>query len=286
MRSKLFVPGSKPELFAKALASQAEAISIDLEDSVVPGRKADARQAVREFLCSPLALSTTKVLIVRTNAPNTADFLADVAAVVCGGLAMLNLPKCESADEVRRAIAHIGDAEKANGLTGTLDILVNIETPTALRCAVQLATADTRIVGLQLGYADLFEEHGIARNDRDNVHAAMFAVRMAAAEAGVFAYDGAFTNIADLAGFQAEAEMSQRLGFIGKSCVHPSQVQPANDVFRPSEDEIARARRVIDAAAKAEAAGIGALLLDGRMIDAPFVRSAKAVLKVAERLKP
>jgi len=76
------------------------------------------------------------------------------------------------------------------------------------------------------------------------------------------------------------------LGFIGKSCVHPSQVQPANDVFRPSEDEIARARRVIDAAAKAEAAGIGALLLDGRMIDAPFVRSAKAVLKVAERLKP
>ena len=82
MRSKLFVPGSKPELFAKALASQAEAISIDLEDSVIPSRKEEARQAVRLFLCSPPALSTSKVLIVRTNAPTTADFLADVAAVV------------------------------------------------------------------------------------------------------------------------------------------------------------------------------------------------------------
>ena len=286
MRSKLFVPGSKPELFAKALASQAEAISIDLEDSVVPSRKEEARQAVRQFLCSPPALSTSKVLIVRTNAPNTAEFLADVAVVACGGLAMLNLPKCESADEVRRAIAHIDEAAKANGLCELLDILVNIETPTALRCAVQLATADTRVVGLQLGYADLFEEHGIARNDHYNVHAAMFAVRMAAAEAGVFAYDGAFTNIADLAGFRAEAEMARRLGFIGKSCVHPSQVQPGNDVFRPSEEEIAHARRVVDAAAKAAADGVGALLLDGRMIDAPFVLSAKAVLKVAERLNP
>lgn len=103
MRSKLFVPGSRPELFAKALASAADAISIDLEDSVVESRKAEARATVREFLLSAEARSTSKVIIVRVNALNTPHFEADVIAITQPGLALLNLPKPESADDVLAA---------------------------------------------------------------------------------------------------------------------------------------------------------------------------------------
>jgi citrate lyase subunit beta/citryl-CoA lyase len=165
-----------------------------------------------------------------------------------------------------------------------LGLLLNIETPTALRTAHALAAADPRVAGLQLGLGDLFEPLGIARNDASAVRQAMFAVRMAAGEAGVFAYDAAFADIQNQAGFSAEAQQARQLGFIGKSCIHPSQVALANAVFRPDDAEIAHALRVVEAARKADAQGVGAYVVDGKMVDAPFVRRAEAVLATARRL--
>ena len=112
----------------------------------------------------------------------------------------------------------------------------------------------------------------------------MFAMRLAAGEAGVFAYDSAFADVKDAEGYVAEAEMARRLGYLGKSCIHPSQVALAHQVFRPSEADIARALRVVEAAREAQARGVGAYLVDGRMVDAPFVRSAEAILADAKRL--
>jgi len=282
MRSKLFVPGSRPELFAKALAGDADALSFDLEDAVAEERKAAARAAVADFIAGAQA-QTAKLFIVRTNAPDSPHFAADLAAVVRPGVSLLNLPKVESPQAVRDAVAAIETAERANGVAQPIGLLVNIETPRALAAAASIAAAHPRVAGLQLGLGDLFESDGIDRADPRNVHAAMFALRMAAAQAGVFAMDGAFAALDDDAGFREEARMARRLGFVGKSCIHPRQVGLANAVFTPSEAELAAARRIVAAAQAADAQARGAFAVDGRMIDPPFLKRAQALLAAARR---
>jgi len=281
MRSKLFVPGSRPELFMKALQGQADAISIDLEDAVAEERKDEARTLVARFLQSPEALASAKVIIVRVNAIGSRHFEADVMAVTRGALGLLNLPKAESAADIAACCAMLERAEAANGVSRPIRILANIESPAGLRLAHEIASADPRVAGLQLGFADLFEAHGIARRAPDNVHAAMFALRMAAAEAGVFAYDGAFPDIRDSAGYLAEARMARQLGFWGKSCIHPSQVALANQAFGPDAAELEHAHRVVAAAREAEAQGRAAFTVDGKMVDVPFIRRAQAVVASA-----
>jgi citrate lyase subunit beta/citryl-CoA lyase len=274
MRSKLFVPASRVELFAKALAGPADAISVDLEDAVAEERKAEARSAAGEFLRSAALAQSGKLAIVRVNPQGGAHFDADLRAVVCTGLAFVNLPKCESADAVRAAALAIERAAAANDVREHIGILANIETPAGLRAAAAIAGAHPAVSGLQIGYLDLFEPLGAERRDPSNVHAVMFAVRLAAGEAGVFAYDGAWPDFRDEAGFRAEAAMARRLGFLGKSCIHPSQVAIANEVFTASDAELAAARRIV----AAKHCSQGAFELDGRMVDAPTMRRAASLL--------
>lgn len=290
MRSKLFVPGSRPEFFAKALASDADALSFDLEDAVAEEKKGEARALLSGLLRAAETRASTKTLIVRVNGLDTPHFEADLAAVVVPGLHLVNLPKPESADDVRRAAAAIEQAERANGFgdgqgtVGKVGLLLNIETPRALRLAAELAGAHPRVAGLQLGLGDLFEPAGVHRRNTAAIASAMFALRMAAAEAGVYAYDTVFANIRDTEGFRAEAEMSRQMGFLGKSCIHPSQIALANEVYRPSDEEIAHALRVVAAAEEADAKGVGAYVVDGKMIDPPFVRRAQAIVEIGRRL--
>lgn len=284
MRSKLFVPGSRPELFAKALASAADAISFDLEDAVVPARKAEARHAVRDWLQAHAASAGDKTLIVRVNAMGSEHFAADLLAVAQPGLHLINLPKTNSAQEVVEVAQALGRAEAANGVRQPIGLLLNIESPRALRLAHELAAAHARVVGLQLGLGDLFEPLAILRRDQGAIRQAMFALRMAAGEAGVWAIDSAFTDVHDAAGYRAEAQLASALGFVGKSCIHPRQVALANDVFRPSEAEIAHAQAIIAAADEAAARGVGAHVVDGKMVDAPFEQRARTVIATAARL--
>ena len=248
MRSKLFVPGARAELFDKALASAADAVSFDLEDSVPPAHKAEARARVGEVVRGMPARGARALVIVRVNALDSSSFADDLRAVVRPGLDLITRPKAGSPADVLAAVAALEAAEAANGVSRPLPLLVNIETPAALLQAAAIAGAHPRVAGLQLGLGDLFEPLGIARDDPANVHAAMFALRMAAGTAGVWACDAAFADLRDLAGFRAEAQVAQRLGFIGKSCIHPSQIAIANEVFRVSDDELAAAQRVLDAA--------------------------------------
>lgn len=275
MRSKLFVPAIRPELFAKAMASQADAVSFDLEDAVPPAQKAQAREQLAAFLREPAALR--KTVIVRVNAAGTSDFEADLAALASLPIDLINLPKTESSDEVRAAADVIARSwSKAPGL------LVNIESARGLRNAADIASAHASVAGLQLGLGDLFEAQGIDRRAPANVHAAMYALRMAAAEAGVFAYDSAWADIEDEAGFTIEASQARALGYLGKSCIHPRQVALANTIFQPSDEEIAAARRIVAAAEEANARGHGAFVVDGRMIDPPYLRRAQAIVAAAD----
>ncbi|AEG94042.1 candidate bifunctional protein : L-lactate dehydrogenase;Citrate (pro-3S)-lyase [Ramlibacter tataouinensis TTB310] len=284
MRSKLFVPGSRPELFAKALAGEADAVSIDLEDAVPESRKVQAREGVAAWLRTRPATGGRQV-IVRVNAMDTPHFEADLAAVVQPGLHVLNLPKPQSPQEVRAASEAIARAERANGVTDPVGLLLNIETSRALREAAAIASADPRVMGLQVGLGDLFEPLGIDRQERAAVQHVLLAVRLAAGEAGVPAFDGAYADVRDTEGYLAEAQLARRLGFAGKTCIHPSQVPLANAAFRPTDAEIAHALKVSAAADEAQARGLGAWLVDGRMIDRPFLQRAQAIVATARRLR-
>jgi citrate lyase subunit beta/citryl-CoA lyase len=275
MRSKLFVPATRPELFAKAESSAADSLSFDLEDAVTEERKDEAREILSRHLRAREA--SGKIIVVRINGALTRHFEADAAAMAVADV--VNLPMVDDADQVRLLASRLAQHEVTPNRT---KILVNIETPRALRIAAMLASAHARVIGLQIGYADLLEPFGIARRDEGALAHIRVAVRLAAAEAGVAAYDGAFGAVNDPEGYRAECVAARRQGFAGKTCIHPSQIAIANETFRPSEAEVLRARRIVAAAAAAEADGVGAVLVDGQMIDRPFVEGARAVLAWAQ----
>jgi citrate lyase subunit beta/citryl-CoA lyase len=272
MRSKLFVPGDRPALFAKAMAGEADMLSFDLEDAVAVSAKAEARAQVAAFLRDAPHRATGKQVIVRTNAWHSSAWEGDLRALLPLDVDLINLPKIESVEQLKQAVAEIEAIEARLQIRSRAGLLINIETPRALRHAAAIAAAHPRVRGLQLGLGDLFEPQGIRRGDLRNVHAAQYALRMAAAEAGVFAYDAAFPGLDDEAGFRAEAESARALGYAGKSCVHPRQVAWANAVFAPTNEEVAAARRIVAAARD------GVYAVEGRMVDAPFLARAQAVL--------
>ncbi len=278
MRSKLFVPGSRPELFAKAAVSAADALSFDLEDAVPKARKAEAREALTAYLRA-MPAGPGKAVVVRVNPVGTDLFAADLPAVALPRTDLINLPMVEEASAVTEAAARLDRLTDA----AHIRILVNIESPRGLRRAAALACAHPRVSGLQVGYADLLEPCGIDRADPTALAQIRLTVRLAAAEAGVPAYDGAFAAVKDPDGYRAECEAARRHGFAGKTCIHPSQIAIANAAFLPSPDEVAWSRRILDAAAEAEARGLGAILVDGQMIDPPFLARARATLALADR---
>src|ERR1700693_2902845 len=263
MRSKLFVPASRPELFAKAMASEADGLSFDLEDAVDEAMKDEARAELAKFLRA-LEPGHGKTIIVRVNALGTPHFQADLEAVVGPGLDIVNLPKPESADDLRACAAAIARLERRIGLP-PVGILANIETPKAVRLAAEIASASPRVVGLQAGWGDLIEPLDIDRYNPAMIESLLLAIRIAAGEANVWAYDAAFANIKDPDGYRREAEAARRLGYAGKSCIHPTQVPIANAVFRPSDAEIAHSLKVVRAAREAAAKGVGAFVVNRRM---------------------
>lgn len=282
MRSKLFVPGSRPELFAKAMASEADGLSFDLEDSVDEAMKGEARRSLAGFLRT-LAPGHGKTIIVRVNGLVTPHFAADIEAIVGTHLDLINLPKPESADDVCACAEALAIAERRAG-AAPIGILANIESPKALRLAAEIALASPRVAGLQAGWGDLIEPLDMDRYNPAMIEALLLQIRIAAGEAGVWAYDGAFANINDPEGYQREAESARRLGYLGKSCIHPTQVPIANAVFRPSDLEIAHSLKVVEAARDAAMRGVGAFTVNGKMVDGPFVRRAEAILELARKL--
>ena len=283
MRSKLFVPASRPELFAKALASAADAISFDLEDAVEESRKPAARTELVELFSGALP-AHGKLIVVRVNGVDTRHFAADLEAIVRPGVDIVNLPMMESADSVRAAAEAIAHWERERQMAIPLGILANIESPRGLRLAAEIAGAHPRVIGLQIGYGDLFSPLGIVSGEPAATAAVRVAVRMAAGEAGILACDGAFVDIEDAEGYRRDAEAAHRLGFAGKSCIHPTQIGIANDVFRPSEAEVSHALRVVEATRDATARGVGAFVVDGRLVDGPFITQAERIVALARRL--
>jgi citrate lyase subunit beta/citryl-CoA lyase len=283
VRSKLFVPASRPELFAKAVAGDADALSFDLEDAVDEAAKPAARIELQRFFGAPPDNLREKLVIVRVNGVDSPHFERDIEAVVCDSLNVINLPKVESAEMVRAAAEQLQRIERVRGLASSVRILANIESARGLRLAHDIAASHSRVMGLQVGLGDLFSPLGIVGSEPAATQAVRIAVRLAAGEAGIAAFDGAFVNIADPDGYRADAQAAQRLGFSGKSCIHPSQVPVANEVFRPDQSDIDHAIRVVAAAARAKQEGVGAFVVDGRLVDGPFITRA---IRLVSRYAP
>jgi citrate lyase subunit beta / citryl-CoA lyase len=150
--------------------------------------------------------------------------------------------------------------------------------------AAEIAQAHPRVMGLQIGYGDLFAPLGIASGEPSATQFVRTAVRLAAGEAGVDAFDGAWVNFSDTEGYRRDCESARQLGFAGRSCIHPSQVAMTNEVFRPGDAEIAHALRVVEAARDHLGRGIGAFTVDGRLVDGPFITRAERLVALARRL--
>lgn len=283
MRSKLFVPASRPELFGKALASAADALSFDLEDAVAPAARPQARLHLQDLLRG-LGGACTKTLIARVNACGSPDFTEDLGAIVWPALHVLNLPKVEDALAVRTAAAVLERLEHQRGVTRPIRLLATIETPRGLRDAAAIARAHPRLMGLQIGYGDLFAPLGISRAHTTACDAVRIAVRLAAAEGALEAFDGAFPDIGNAAGFRRDAQQARDLGLAGKSCIHPSQIAAANEVFMPTSAEIEQSVTLVTAARRALARGTGAITVDGKLIDAPYLRQAEQLVERARSL--
>ena len=267
-RSVLFAPGNDRHKLAKALESGADAVVADLADAVPPEEKSAARTVVRELLP---AASTSSLVAVRVNAADTSFWEDDLRAVADLELAALVLPKATP------------EAVERLGREGP-PVLAIVESAQGLRRAYDVASAP-RVAALALGAVDLGVELRLEpRADGQEVLVARSLLVLDSAAAGLRApFDLVHLALDDVEGLEAECRLARSLGFRGKVCVHPAQVEVVNRVFSPTRDELERARRVVEAYERGVADGAGVVRVDGEMVDLPVVERARQVLAEAER---
>ena len=278
-RSVLYMPGANERALEKAKGIAADTLILDLEDAVAPDAKAEARDRV----CAAVRSGEygSKELVIRINGIGTQWHADDLAAAAAAGPAAVLVPKVNSAAEVLELVAGLeaADAPASTALWAML------ETPVAVLHAEAIVTASPRLTVLVMGTNDLAKElHAEHVPGRGPLQFGLQRCLMAARFGDKVILDGVFNDIKDEAGFAAECLQARQFGFDGKTLIHPSQVEPCNELFAPSVDEIDHSRRVIAAFEEAEAEGRGVVTVDGRMIENLHVDNARRVLAVADAI--
>ncbi len=290
LRSFLFVPGDSERKLGKARGNEADALILDLEDSVSPDRTAIARDMVADYLAAEADRSRQQ-LWVRINPLDSGKAMADLAAVMTGAPDGIVLPKTYSgADAV--ALDHALSAlEARDGLeAGSTKIFaVATETARSLFTLDSFIGATERLYGMTWGAEDLAAALGASSNrvadgSYDGPYQLARTLCLAAARAAeVMPVDTVYTDFRDLDGLAVEARQARQSGFFGKIAIHPAQSAVINEAFTPSADEIAHAKRIV--AVFAENPGAGTVGIDGKMIDMPHLKQARAVLALAEAME-
>ena len=277
-RSVLYMPAANERALEKAKTIPADALIFDLEDAVAP----DAKEAARANACAAAASGEygNREVTIRCNGLDTPWGADDLAAAATSGVAAVVIPKVGSAAYVDEVSARLDAA----GAPATLAIWAMIETPTAI-LDVRTIAAHPRVTVLVMGTNDLAKELRAALvPGRHPLVPHLASALLAAREAGTVALDGVFNDVKDLDAFRAECVQGAEMGFDGKTLIHPTQVEVANDVWAPSEDEVTNARRVIEAFEQATAEGRGVVTVDGRMIENLHVDNARRTLAVADAI--
>lgn len=283
-RSLLYVPVTNERFVEKAAARGADAIKLDLEDSIPPAEKPAARKALREA-AQVISNAGTEVL-VRINRPWRLA-VADLEAAVWPEVSGLCLPKLESADHLSFLDETVEELERERGMeAGSICFMGLIETPRGLNNVREIAKASPRLKGLSLGQEDYSAALGMPSLGPGDLVEDMRLVQRAAREAGILplGFAGSIAEITDMDAFRASAERARALGMEGASCVHPAQVPILNAVFSPTEAEVETAEAMVAAYDAAMAEGLGAVSFRGKMIDVPVVDRARRVLAQRARI--
>jgi malyl-CoA/(S)-citramalyl-CoA lyase len=309
-RCQLFGPGSNPKLFAKMAASAADVVNLDLEDSVAPDDKAEARrnviQAINEVDWG------RKTVSVRINGLDTPYWVRDVVDIMegtNGRLDLIMIPKAGNAKDVYAVDAIVSAIEQGKGAAKRLGLEVIIETAAGLAHVEEIAAASPRLQAMSIGPADYAAFMGMqttaiggtqanyamledkredggerARHYADPWHYPTVAIVAACRTHGVLPVDGPFGDFSDPDGFRAQALRSATLGMVGKWAIHPSQVALCNEFFTPTEEAVSRARRILEAMEEAKRKGAGAVALDGKLIDLASIRQAEVIVRQSEMI--
>ncbi len=282
LRTLLFVPGNQERRLEKARLVPADALILDLEDSVPPAEKDAARKTVAATLGQFTA--SGQAIFVRTNSLTTSYATDDIKAVVGRGLNGICLPKSESTADIQQAEAMIAEAEKKAGIeAGSIRILALVETPKGIINAYDIASASPRILGITFGAEDYALEMGVNRTrEGAEIYYPRMVISLACHAANVTAIDCVYTDVRDREGLIKETKLVRQMGFQGKLVIHPDQVDPVNEVFLPAADEIAQAQKVVAAFEAAVAEGKASTALDGKMVDSPVAERARKLILLAE----
>lgn len=276
LRSLLFVPGNNPRFINKARELKADIICLDLEDSVPEDEKDRARDLIYHALDEKFASE----VYVRVNAPRS-KFIEDDLRVIRKGLSGIVIPKVDDEEEVIKISNIIGETERELGLDlYSIEMMPSIESTKGVVNAYNIAKASKRVVALVFGVFDLLHDLGVEYNENDNTSYlySRAKVPVDARAAGVYAIDSIWQKIEDKDGLMRDAVFGMKLGYKGKSIIHPSQIDIVHDIFKPSKEEIEWARKVINALDEAKREGRGAVRLEGKMIDAVHYKRARALL--------
>jgi citrate lyase subunit beta/citryl-CoA lyase len=288
LRSLLFVPGDSPKKLDKGMASGADALIVDLEDSISAASKEDARKTALAFLKSARAAKARPRLLVRVNAIETGLADGDLDAVMAAAPDAIMLPKAEGGASVMHLDAKLAVREAENGLpeNSTAIVALATETASALFLVGTFRNASVRLSGLTWGAEDLSADLG-AQANRDKDGHFLDPYRLArslclagAASAGVQAIDTVYVDFRNDAGLRRETEEARRDGFTAKMAIHPAQVAVINEAFTPTAEAVAHARRVVDAFAAAPGGGV--VGIEGVMYDRPHLLRAQALLARAK----
>lgn len=275
-RSVLYMPGSNARALEKAKTLPADALIFDLEDAVAPDAKAEARARV----CAAAGEGGygLREIVIRANGLATPWGYADLSAIAISGAAAVLLPKVESAQQVRDAVAVI----EAAGAPETMAVWCMMETPRGALKAAEIAESHPRLAALVMGTSDLAKDlHAAHTPERLPFLTALGLCLLAARANGLAILDGVHLDLADDAGFEAACRQGLELGFDGKTLIHPKTIDTANRVFAPSEAEIDWSRRIIAAHEAAAAEGKGVVLVDGKLIENLHVAAARRLVAMA-----
>ena len=302
-RCQLFGPGSRPAIFEKMAVSQADVINLDLEDSVAPDDKAEARRNIAQAIGD--IDWGKKHVSVRINGLDTPYWHRDIVEVLetaSDRLDQIMIPKVGNAADVYAVDALISAVEAERGRTKPVALEVIIETAAGLAHVEEIAAASPRLQAMSLGAADFAASMGMqttgiggtqanyymlhegAKHWSDPWHWAQTAIVAACRTHGVLPVDGPFGDFSDDDGYRAQALRSATLGMVGKWAIHPKQVALANEVFTPSADAVAEAREILEAMEQAKAAGQGAAVYKGRLVDLASIRQAEVIVRQSEMI--
>ena len=280
LRSILFLPVLQPRFLAKAHLRGADAVILDLEDSIIPARKAEARAAIAAA-AADLAQRGLRVFVRINSAPALADL--DIAASVGQAVTGMFIPKVDTPEQLAAHIARVTKAEKAAGLAdGHTGLVALLETPRSIFYALAIADSSKRLIGIGFGVEDYAATMEQIPEPRAMSHAAE-TVAIAARAAGIeaFGLPGSIAGFTDIEALRTLANLARQLGFTGSACIHPAQVPVFNEAFGVAADEAASAAEVVTLFEKAMADGLGAVAMQGRMIDIPVYERALATVRRA-----